>query len=343
MTYDIKINYNLDGIYDFMEIFSCKDSIYKGKIEKLFEKNSYKKLVGCVGQDFDMEESYKWVDLFYEAYELLKNDKEYEGFNAIKKNVINSVMSAIKNVDKLEEYCENIIEVIKTKEFIKKAMYYLPNLKTKTIELNINFYVFMYNAAVENLQVFIDIMFANLLTVEQCTDLLAHEMHHYLQRYIDNEELILKDDYKDIKRMLFVISNEGTADMCNFISTNEIYEKFGWMEKGCLDSMMENVEFHMKKLNNLLEKRLDERNKNVDIISFINENHKYHVLGYHMAKTIEKGISIEELRSCIGKPLRFILSYNEAYKKLYKEYMLSDFVVDRLKNVRRINDNDFVF
>src|SRR5690606_18913207 len=99
---------------------------------------------------------------------------------------------------------------------INRALRYLPKIEGN-IELNFYYYIFMYNACVEENIVLLDLPFAKKLNEVQLTALLAHEMHHYLKDYLNLSEYS-KNAFNDVTLTLWALENEGIADMCSFES-----------------------------------------------------------------------------------------------------------------------------
>lgn len=153
--------------------------------------------------------------------------------------------------------------------------------------------------------------------------------YYYLQNYLDIREGQPKEEYLDVIRPLRKLVSEGIADMCNFKSLIYIYEGFGWMKKGSLNNTLSNVEKYTNDLANLLSDRIVNKSTNVNINNFIYNNNNIHPIGYTMAIEIENVLGINELRACVGKPIRFIEKFNEAFqiknnKKIFSETLLEN-------------------
>lgn len=325
---NISINHNIDGVKDFIEVFKTYPSISKTGIELLLNTKSYEKLISLFGKNIGLAEKTQWEEIFYDAYKLSLEDKQYAGSDIIKKNIIEPIIWAIKNISELYKYTEKIERIVEKKEFIRKALKYLPTINCD-IEINFNYYIFMNNAAVENNQILIDVGFANQLSEVQLNDLLAHEIHHYLKDYL-NIYKQPQNSYNDITLSLFTLENEGIADMCNFESQKYIYEKFGWMEKGLLMDILKNSNKYINQLNNILKIKLVENNDHVNIYEFLMQNQIVHPLGYKMASTIEEYLGLDELRDCVGNPLKFILKFNKAYEIENSKKAFGNEVIEKL-------------
>ncbi|ABX32136.1 hypothetical protein Pmob_1433 [Petrotoga mobilis SJ95] len=325
---NISINHNIDGIKDFIEVFITYPHINETDIERLLSTKSYEKLISLFGKNIGLAKKTQWEEIFYDAYKLSLEDKQYAGSDIIKKNIIEPVIWAIKNINKLYSYTEKIERIVEKKEFIRKALKYLPPINCD-IEIKFNYYIFMNNAAVEGNQVLIDIGFANQLSEVQLNDLLAHEMHHYLKDYI-NIYKQPQNGYNDVTLSLFTLENEGIADMCNFESLKYIYEKFGWMEKGLLMDILINSNKYINQLNNILKIKLVENNNHVNIYEFLMQNQIVHPLGYKMARTIEEYLGLDELRDCVGNPLKFISKFNTAFEMENSKKAFDDEVIEKL-------------
>lgn len=324
---NIIVNQNKDGINDFIKVFKSNSIIKKSDIEQLFNTNSYEKLVRLFGKNIGLTEKKQWIDLFYEAYNLNLKSDCYLGNDVIKKNVIAPVMWAIKNIAELDSYTNKVISITEKKEYLKKAFEYLPAINCD-IKINMNYYIFMYNACVDGNEILMDIGFANQLSDIELNDLLAHEMHHYLKDYVNSEKP--KKGYDDVTRTLFTLENEGTADMCSFDSLNYIYEHFGWMEQGLLKNILENSIDYIEQLNCKLKEKLINNNDSISLYEFIMNNQIVHPLGYTMATQIKNYLGIEELKRCTGKPLQFLLKFNLAFEKNTGKKAFNDDVIEKL-------------
>lgn len=327
---NIKLNFNLEGIRDFISTFNKDKTVGKEEILNMLNKPAYSEFVSLFGCNFVSTKSEDWADIFYEAYELAMNNKEFEGDDVVKRNIVSSVIWAINNVVQLEEYTNKVSEVLSSKDFLKKAMKYLPDLSEKKIEITLKYYIFMYNACVQSGRVLIDVPFCIRLGNEGINDLLAHEMHHHLQNYLDISEGKPKEEYLDVIWPLKKLVSEGIADMCNFKNLTFIYEGFGWMKKGSLNETLNNIEKYINDLANLLNDRIVNKNTNVNINNSIYNNNVIHPIGYIIACEIENILGIDELRQCVGKPIRFIDKFNEAYKVKNHKEIFSKNLLDSL-------------
>lgn len=314
MYKNIKLNFNYDGVLDFVDTFNCKERVTRERVLELFNKPAYSEFVKLFGNNFVSNKNEDWTDIFYEAYELAISNREFEEDDVVKKNIIGSVIWGINNVTILEGYCHRVTEFLNKKEFLRKALYYLPELNNENIEVNINYYIFMYNASVEENKVLVDVAFHNALGDDRFSDLMAHEMHHYLQNYLHIKEGNVKPEYKDVIKPLGKLVSEGIADMCNFQRLIHIYEGYGWMEKGSLNNTLSNSEKYIKDLGYLLNDRIVNKNTNVNINNFIYKNNIIHPIGYTIASKIDNVLGINELRQCVDMPIRFLEKYNDVYK-----------------------------
>jgi len=326
---EITINQNKQGIEEFIKVFKTNSIVEKLKIEELFNTKAYKKLVALFGKNIGLSEKSQWVDLFYEAYNLNLISQNYFGEDVIKKNIISPVIWAINNVDELDSYTNKIMNIINGREYIRKALKYLPSIDCD-VKININYYIFMYNAAVEENEILMDIAFANELNSFQLNDLLAHEIHHYLKGYIDIDGEP-KDGYDDLTSTLRALENEGTADMCSFDGLNYIYEHFGWMEKGQLEKVLSNFNDYIEMLNQSFKDKLINNNNSISLYSFIMNDQIVHPLGYKMASEIKSYLGIEALKQTVGKPVQFLLSFNDAFEESTGKRAFDHRVIEKLR------------
>lgn len=118
--------------------------------------------------------------------------------------------------------------------------------------------------------------------------------------------------------------------MCNFKKLTFIYEGFGWMKKVSLNEILNNVEKYINDLANLLYDRIVNKNTNVNINNFIYNNNAIHPIGYTMACDIENTLGINELRQCVGKPIRFIEKFNEAFEIKTNRKIFSERLIENL-------------
>jgi hypothetical protein len=321
----ITVNQNKNGIDDFINVFKSNSIIEREDIEKLFETESHEKLIRSIGKNVRLTEKKQWIDLFYEAYNLNLKSDCYIGNDVTKSNMIAPVIWAINNIDKLDDYTNRIIKIIEEKEYCKKALEYLPKINSD-ININMNYYIFMYNASVDDNEIFLDVAFANHLNEDQLNSLLAHEMHHYLKDYIDEP----KTEYKDVTRAIWALENEGTADMCSFDSLCHLYEYFGWMEKGMLKKILDNSKEYINLLNDKLKEILINNDESINLYRFIMNDQIVHPLGYKMANDIKNYLGIEKLKQCTGKPFEFILNFNLACEINTGKKAFDDEVIKKL-------------
>ena len=127
-------------------------------------------------------------------------------------------------------------------------------------------------------------------------------------------EGVVRSKYYNLINLLGKLVSEGIADMCNFKSMIYIYEGFGWMEKGTLSYILANSEKYIKELGEAINDIIVNRNENVNINKIIYNNNSIHPIGYTMAKEIEETLGINDLRKCVGMPVKFLVKYNEAFK-----------------------------
>ncbi|MEG2290469.1 MAG: DUF5700 domain-containing putative Zn-dependent protease [Clostridium sp.] len=325
---NITVNQNKKGIDDFINIFKSNSIIGRTDIEELFNSESHEKLVISIGKNVGLTEKKQWIDLFYEAYNLNLKSECYTGNDVVKINMISPIIWAIKNIDKLDDYTNRIIEIIDKNEYLEKTFEYLPTIN-HDININMNYYIFMYNASVYENDIFMDVAFATRLSEPQLNSLLAHEMHHYLKDSIDISTES-KPEYKDVIRAICTLENEGTADMCSFHGLCHLYEDFGWMEKGILNEVLNNSTEYINILNRKLKDRLINNDDTIKIYDFIMGNQIVHPLGYKMASDIENYLGIDVLKECTGKPLEFILKFNLSFELSTGKKAFDQQVIDKL-------------
>jgi hypothetical protein len=328
---NIILKHNIEGINDFIKVFQSNTILKKADIKWLFDTKSYEKLLNLFGQNIGLTKKEEWIDLFYEAYILNLNSEGCVEKDTLRKNIIEPVIWAISNVDKLLNYTEEIMHFIDKKTYINRALRYLPKIEGN-IELNFYYYIFMYNACVEENIVLLDLPFAKKLNEVQLTALLAHEMHHYLKDYLNLSEYS-KNAFNDVTLTLWALENEGIADMCSFESLWAIYEEFGWTDKGLITEILENTAKYISDFNDKMQRKIINEDDSINLYEFIMQNQIIHPLGYKMAKTIERDFGIEELKRCVGKPLEFILKFNQAYELENGIYAFDENLIERLISI----------
>lgn len=328
---NIILKHNIEGINDFIKVFQSNTILKKADIKWLFDTKSYEKLLNLFGQNIGLTKKEEWIDLFYEAYILNLNSEGCVEKDTLRKNIIEPVIWAISNVDKLLNYTEEIMHFIDKKTYINRALRYFPKIEGN-IELNFYYYIFMYNACVEENIVLLDLPFAKKLNEVQLTALLAHEMHHYLKDYLNLSEYS-KNAFNDVTLTLWALENEGIADMCSFESLWAIYEEFGWTDKGLITEILENTAKYISDFNDKMQRKIINEDDSINLYEFIMQNQIIHPLGYKMAKTIERDFGIEELKRCVGKPLEFILKFNQAYELENGIYAFDENLIERLISI----------
>ncbi len=341
----VKIIVDRAGFDDFYGVFNTDKILDKEEIEKLFDKPSYQKMVELFGADVkftekaefgkevDFTKKEPWVALFYEAYKLYLNGSQMgEDADPVERNIINAVLWALNNLDKLNENVDELIKIINRAQFVEKALNYLPTIEAD-VHLKIGLYIFMNNACVEDDEMLLDVSFASKLDENELNDLLAHEMHHYLKQQIKGIYKSPKEGYKDITNSLFMLENEGTADMCSFEGLSSVYELLGFAEKGVMKDVLTNSTAYLKQFSNMLKNKLISNDDSINLTNFLLTNQIMHPLGYTMASKIESVLGIEELRNCVGRPLEFLLKYQEAINKTSGEKIFGSETIAKLKEI----------
>lgn len=308
----ISINHDLSCINAFTDIFRDKNDISKHKITKLLYDSSYQNLIKDIGKNFSLCDTYEWIQIFNLAYESFKNNKNFMIESLFVNLAILSIRDAFNNIEKLQEYTEEIISTLNKKEFIEKTKSYLPHI-TQEVTVTVVYSVFMRNAVVENNKIYIDIPFARLLNKYQLNDLLSHELHHYLKKFCE-PNIIYSNSSPQTINFLKMLESEGIANLCNFKSIYPVYRLLGINAEILNSEDLKEVEENIISFLKILEERISNNNLNKSFdVEFI-ENLKYIGMSYHMAKSILDAYGIDTIRGLVGKPIPFLKSYLECSK-----------------------------
>ncbi|WP_202708897.1 DUF5700 domain-containing putative Zn-dependent protease [Sporosalibacterium faouarense] len=329
----VKITLSTEGFDCFYDVFNTKKVLKKQDIEILFNTFSYEKMIKLFGKNVGLTKREHWVNLFYEAYcrhlKLIESNIEKD---PIKENIIDSVLWALNNFESLYANVERIKEIINEKDFISKALKYLPVLDSD-IEIDMELYIFMNNACVEKGQVLLDVSFLSQLNEEQVNDLLAHELHHYMKSHIRGIYKQTKEGHEDVVKSLFALENEGIADMCSFKGLSFIYEFLGFMEKVLMEDVLNNPVSYMKKFGEMLKNKLEFQKESINLYDFLMRNQIIHPLGYSMGRNIEDVFGLDELKSCVGNPFKFLLKYHHSIEIKNGEKILDGKTIEYLDNI----------
>src|SRR5699024_10063484 len=153
------------------------------------------------------------------------------------------IYEAFANLDKLNQNTKDLINLVEKKNFLQKAMNFLPPIEEE-FEINLSYLVFMHNAVVEVNTIFIDVPLFSKLTEDEINDLLAHEIHHYLKRYI-NTEYYSNSIFHKTNNFIRTLENEGIANLCNFKSLDRMYRLLGIFEGESVQNELKQVHTYL--------------------------------------------------------------------------------------------------
>lgn len=327
----ISIKHDCSCVNAFIDIFKDKYNISEGEIIRVLYEPSYQTLIKDIGENFSLDDTYEWIQVFNLAYESFKNNNKIITESVFVDLAILSIKDAFNNIGSLSEYTQEIIAILDEKEFIEKAKRYLPNLN-KDVTVTIVYSVFMRNAVVENNKIYIDIPFARLLSKSQLNDLLSHELHHYLKEFCE-PKIIYSNSSNKIMNFLKMLENEGIANLCNFEAIYSVYKLLGINVDILNEYNLKNVKDYMISFLKLLEKNISTNNFNVCFKDEFIESLKYIVMSYHMAKTILDVSGIDTVRSLVGKPVQFLNKYLDCSKLNEFDKYLSERSINILNKI----------
>lgn len=179
-------------------------------------------------------------------------------------------------------------------------------------------------------EVYMDITLCAILGREKCIGLLTHEYHHSCRA-----EFALQCSnkrWKNVFETLSFLESEGVAD--------KIYNLGGVLPDNDFPPLKQlimqrrefygNAHIHLAKVEKGIMKDVDPRE------TFSKGSN--HPLGNYMADMIELRLGKASLVDCVGNPLKFLETYNEA-AKLEKEekdniFVFSEEVMSRLEQIK---------
>lgn len=294
------------GIIEFINLFSVRDGDLREKIEKLFNTSSYQRLVELGGPNIGIYKKDLWIETFKNTIENSENIVD----NIFMRNITKTIRYAFDNLDKIEKLNNYLKNIINTKDFLKIAKQFVPK-EIEIDKIRINMVIFMPNAFGINDDMIVDLFLLGNANKDYINGILAHELHHMLRSKVAIEFLV-EEKYSDIAQALYWLESEGIADLCNFEATKNLYEEYGYAEKGKMEYILNNINEYLKKFNNLMFSKSMNNSKDEELIDFLSSNSAFHPIGYYMANKINQILGTEILIQCVGNPVKFITTYQQA-------------------------------
>jgi|GEM_PF-1708705 len=325
-----EVTLDTSGYDKFIELCHM-ESVLNTDIDKLLSTNSYNKAIMLMGENWGVPHKKQWVDYFSKGFECDDNSIRLELLSPIQILGIEHLKKARKNLIELSNVKKRIVESIESREFIRIASRYVPkDIFKENIEVIL--LVFIPNAG-GNQSIIIDVPFLVPYDEHEISRILAHELHHILRSRLE-KEYQWKDEYWGIGQTIYWFESEGIADLCNFEETAKIYTDFGYAKPGKINLILENIAYYIKETNDLITDVLKGKKTSEELIQFLSEDVKFHVIGYFLAKTISSTMGDEILGKVVGDPVEFINMYQRAciLNKNEKQYGFSDEFLEFLKS-----------
>lgn len=317
----MKIKIIDSGFQDFFSICQ-KGKIEIKDIEELINNDSYNRVIELMGNNWGIGSHKEWKELFQCAlcYDHIDN------LSSIQSLYVNHIKKAKNSLTKLLEFNNRIKSILESKRFfeIVNQYSYLDDLDTITIHL----LIFGPNAG-GNKELTLDLLFLESFSDEEISKIIAHELHHMIR---SKYEVIYNSEYQEINQMLFWLESEGCANLCNYETTQKIYEIYGYVEKESMNKNLENIKEHIHNLSNLIIKVYENTSVPNELYTYLANNLLFHTLGYYMAQTIYQ-FSNTSLKETVGNPLLFINKYQEICTKENIGHSFSD---DAIKVVNKV-------
>lgn len=333
--FDTRVTVDNSGINEFVGLCKSRESFSREDVERLLASSSYNKLIELGGPNILMDSKDLWSDTFYSALNgNTPMDKDKTHDNMWPERIREHVLWACSNIDKIELFNSRIVSEISKGTFIELAKMYAPD----DIDMEnfvVNLVIFANNCFGIDKDMIIDIVFLGKYSDENITRILAHELHHMLRHQVE-VKYDVAEKYRGISQALFWFETEGIANLCNFEVTSELYEKFGYAEKGRINEILENMNSYLSELNNLMLEVLNDHENSKRVTSFLRKNIAFHPISFYMATKIKEILGIEKLRECVGDQLKFFKYYNHAAKSINKPeeiYLFNDEVLRRLDEI----------
>lgn len=320
------------GIIEFINCVNEK-SFTKEKIAQLFECTGYRRLVDIGGANIGVNSNEEWINIFYEALNF-SNDKIESLSNEclndfLKYNIYKTVNSAARSINKLKISADKIISEINSKAFIDVTRQFIKDRENLN-EITINLVVFMDNCFAIGDQMILDVQFLGKVDNETIRTILAHELHHMLrEKFVIDYKFDTK--YRDISRILHWLESEGIADMCSLHITGKKYEDLGFIEKGDMEFMFNNVDSYLSKINDMFFDILNDKPYDKKFYNRFVRRSAYHPVGNTMARRIKDILGVEVLKECVGDKLRFLLEYQRASKQAENIFSFNIDVIEGIK------------
>lgn len=299
-------------------------------IDKLLSINPYEKAIMLMGGNWGLPDKKQWIDYFSMGFECNDNIIRLELLSPIQIRGIDHLKNARRNLVELSNVKNRIEKSIESREFIKIASRYVPKNVVKE-NLEVILLVFMPNAGGSQ-SIIIDVPFLISYNENEISRILAHELHHILRSRLE-KEYQWKDKHWGIGQSLYWFESEGVANLCNFEETAKIYTDFGYAKPGQINMILENIDYYIKATNDLITDVLKGKRTSDELIQFLSEDVKFHVIGYFLAKTISSTLGDENLGKVVGDPIEFLNMYQRAciLNKNEKQYGFSDEMFSLLK------------
>ncbi len=303
---NIIVKQNRDGIDKFIKTFKGLET---PDIYELLRSEQYDFFIKNAGENFLKPETRDWYDIFSSAYKTFMYKKKIPTEDFFEGLIYKSIQNGLYDLDELSKATNNIINILKDKKFIHKSLKFLPKIDEEIV-IDVRYLVFAQNAVQEGDVIFIDVPFFSQLNEEELNDIMAHEAHHFLKKYIKTY-YYGNSRYPRTNHFIKTLENEGVANLCNYTSLDRMYHMLGIFEgRSVIEELQKVDEYLIKFFSSLINNIGEKKDSNYQEFLY---DFSYIPMSYFMADKIQKILGVNVLINKVGNPYLFI----ETFLKIY--------------------------
>jgi hypothetical protein len=311
-----KISFDYSGAEKFYDLCTSEQKVNESDIDDLLGSKPYQQLFDYL--------KFNWGDFYNEAlyrhmFQLcfLPDQHTLDPKFADGKWILRYLQKVRQNPELIKKYIATVNDNISDTEILKRAKTYLPK-NTKEQQIIVYFIIGVDQGCASKEGVFIDHYYD--ISAEKISSSLvpwiAHESHHFFRSQFDGLSIPWKQKHPELFQAFYWLETEGLAEMTGSIHPN--LPKFIQSEKN-KNKIYLNFSKYIHQLNKSMSNYFNEIGDAKEILEVLHPpkgRNTYHEVGHLMAFYIEKALGREVLVNQIGKPLEFILSYQQATLKL---------------------------
>ena len=331
-----KINFDFSGAEKFYELCKNKnvDSIH---IEELLALKSYKYLLAYLKSNWGKHYS---INLYRNMLQVCFMPKKYKILDKYTddKWILRYLLKLKQNPEIIRDYISTVKSNLKEDEILKRTKRYLPENITEN-QINVYFILGVNQGCASEDGVFIDSYYD--ITVDKVNKYLipwiAHESHHFFRSQFNELYNDLETQHPNLFQAFYWLETEGLAEMAGNIHKNLPYFINSNENK---NDIYRNFNTYILQLNRELKDYFANSSDGKKLLAVLNPpdlQNRYHEVGHLMAYYIEEVFGKEVLIDQIGKPLDFVLKYNEAAIKLNNYDGIPGFDTDVILNLKMLS------